>query len=189
MLSCPGGCGSGGRLFINQAAPDLPPTWVDYPLVDMSGEKEGYSTCESLMGPLAGELCGRITLITTIPELRKRLMADPHDLISLGSSLLNSADVGDGLTSPGPFAGPSIPARGPERDFTDQERQLIDEIMSDFGCHRCGTTDPGTKSGHAVPDHRPPNAMAKPGEPRRLYPHCLQCSREQGLAIARLRWQ
>ncbi|MDT5268357.1 MAG: hypothetical protein QOH49_543 [Acidobacteriota bacterium] len=81
---------------------------------------------------------------------------------------------------PGPHAGEHIPARGPERDFTAAEREAIDRIGNETGCHTCGSTDPGTKSGHFVPDHQPPNALNPPGGAQDLYPHCLSCSRTQG---------
>jgi RHS repeat-associated protein len=81
---------------------------------------------------------------------------------------------------PGPFAGDSIPARGPDRDFNPGERDQINEIGGETGCHTCGTTNPGTKSGNFVPDHQPPSGVAEPGEEQRLYPHCLSCSRQQG---------
>jgi hypothetical protein len=42
--------------------------------------------------------------------------------------------------------------------------------------------NPGTKSGDAVPDHQPP--LSQSDGPYRLYPHCLACSKEQGLFIA-----
>ncbi len=81
---------------------------------------------------------------------------------------------------PGPHAERSVPARGPQRDFTRGERNAVNEIGQRNGCHTCGTTDPGTKSGDFVPDHQPPNAVNPPGKPQRLYPHCLGCSRRQG---------
>ena len=81
---------------------------------------------------------------------------------------------------PGPFAGESIGARGPGRDFTDEERKKIDEIGRKTGCHTCGTKDPGTSSGHFIPDHQPPSALVVDGQPQRLYPHCLDCMHRQG---------
>jgi RHS repeat-associated protein len=80
----------------------------------------------------------------------------------------------------GPYAAKSIPARGPERDFTTVEHNAVDAIGRDTGCHTCGTRDPGTKSGHFVPDHQPPSQLVPPGTPQELYPHCLACSRRQG---------
>ncbi|HEX7174811.1 MAG TPA: RHS repeat-associated core domain-containing protein [Pyrinomonadaceae bacterium] len=81
---------------------------------------------------------------------------------------------------PGPHAGESIPARGPQRDFTPQERSDINRIGQETGCHTCGSKDPGTKSGNHIPDHQPPNQLNPNGGPQELYPHCLSCSRTQG---------
>jgi hypothetical protein len=81
---------------------------------------------------------------------------------------------------PGAFAGESIPARGPSRDFSASERNEINRIGSETGCYTCGKTDPGTSSRNFVPDHQPPNARNSSGRPQRLYPHCLTCSRRQG---------
>ena len=85
----------------------------------------------------------------------------------------------------GEHAGESIAARSAARDFTQAERAEINRIGSDTGCHTCGTTTPGTKSGNFVPDHQPPSALNPSGSPQQLYPQCLNCSREQGLTIAR----
>jgi RHS repeat-associated protein len=81
---------------------------------------------------------------------------------------------------PGPYAGESIPARSGDTDFTNEERQEIDRIGSETGCHTCGTKDPGTKSGHFIPDHQPSTALNVNNQPQSLYPHCLACSRRQG---------
>jgi len=81
---------------------------------------------------------------------------------------------------PGPFAAESIPARGPDRDFTAQERAQINEIGSETGCHTCGTQDPETSSENFVPDNQPPSALNSIGGAQRLYPQCLTCSRRQG---------
>lgn len=94
--------------------------------------------------------------------------------------LVEFARVGIG---PGPFAGESIPARGPRRDFTPAERGDINRIGSETGCHTCGTFTPGTPSGNFVPDHQMPNALNFPDRPQRLYPHCLTCSLRQGGSI------
>jgi hypothetical protein len=88
---------------------------------------------------------------------------------------------------PGPHAGASIPARSTSQRFTPAERAEIDKIGQTSGCHTCGTKDPGTKSGHFIPDHQPPSATVPEGTPQRLYPQCINCSREQGLELARQR--
>jgi hypothetical protein len=80
---------------------------------------------------------------------------------------------------PGPYAGESIPARGPDRDFTRAERDAINGIGAKSGCHTCGAKQPGTKSGDFVPDHQPPSKL-EPGAPQQLYPHCKDCSSLQG---------
>jgi len=85
----------------------------------------------------------------------------------------------------GEYAGESIAARSAARDFTAAERAEINRIGSETGCHTCGTTNPGTKSGNFVPDHQPPSALNPSAGHQRLYPHCINCSREQGLEIAR----
>lgn len=95
-------------------------------------------------------------------------------------NLLDKVLFKDSTLEPGPNAQDSIPARGPGRDFTDDERGKIDEIGDRHGCHTCGSSCPGTKSGHWIPDHQPPNALNPEGGPQRLYPHCLKCSRTQG---------
>jgi hypothetical protein len=86
---------------------------------------------------------------------------------------------------PGPHAGESIPARSTSQRFTPAERAEIDRIGQTSGCHTCGTKDPGTKSGHFIPDHQPASATVPDGTPQRLYPQCINCSREQGLELAR----
>jgi len=88
---------------------------------------------------------------------------------------------------PGPHAGESIPARSTSQRFTAAERTEMNRIGETTGCHTCGTTNPGTRSGNFVPDHQPPSALAPEGTPQQLYPQCINCSREQGLAIARQR--
>lgn len=81
---------------------------------------------------------------------------------------------------PGPFAGDSIPARGPERDFRINERIELNEIGAETGCHTCGIKSPGTTSGNFVADHQPPTALNLRNNPQRLFPQCVTCSRTQG---------
>ena len=95
-------------------------------------------------------------------------------------SELQSAGIG-----PGPFAGGSIPARGPERDFVVMERTTINRIGSETGCHTCGTMNSGTPLDNFVLDHQPPTAWNPLGRAQRLYPQCLTCSSKQGNWISR----
>jgi RHS repeat-associated protein len=97
---------------------------------------------------------------------------------SQGASNLLKSSV-DTL-APGPHAGDSVPARGPQRDFTPEERNATNQAGKDTGCHTCGTKDPGTKGGNFVPDHQPPSALNQNNKPQQLYPHCLGCSQTQG---------
>lgn len=100
-------------------------------------------------------------------------------LFGLITNQVKADDKGSTL-APGPFAGESIPARGPERDFTDEERDQINEIGKKTGCHTCGTKNPGTKNGNFVPDHQPPSKLNPEDKSQQLYPHCIGCSRTQG---------
>ena len=86
--------------------------------------------------------------------------------------------------SPGPHADESIPARSPQPKFTREERTKMNDAGRKSGCHTCGSTDPGTRSGNFVPDHQPPSATRPPAQ--RLYPHCINCSRAQGGAVRQL---
>jgi RHS repeat-associated protein len=108
-------------------------------------------------------------------------------LSGLAKGSMPVANTTSGSYGLGRFAGESIPARSAGRRFTDPERAAINRIGAKTGCHKCGTTNPGTSSGNFVPDHQPPTSLNPTGQPQRLYPHCQGCSREQGLAIARQR--
>lgn len=91
---------------------------------------------------------------------------------------------GDGITAPGPHAARWIP--GDEtRNFKKAQRDQINEIMVETGCHRCGANIAGTTSGNAIPDHQPPLSMDE--GPYRLYPHCKQCSDKQWRELARIK--
>ena len=60
---------------------------------------------------------------------------------------------------PGRFACEWISARGPGRDFLPLERAEINRIGYTYGCHTCGTKDPGTWSENFVLDHQPANSV------------------------------
>ena len=94
------------------------------------------------------------------------------------------SELGSVGIGPGPYAGDSIPARGPGWSFTTAEREQINEIGNRSGCHTCGTKEPGTVPNNFVPDHQPPSALNYGNVPQRLYPQCLTCSLRQG-GIAR----
>jgi RHS repeat-associated protein len=88
-------------------------------------------------------------------------------------------------SKPGQFAKESMPARSAAQKFTAAERTKINDIGTRFGCHTCGSINPGTGSGNWVPDHQTPSALNPAGQPQQLYPQCQTCSRLQGLAIGR----
>lgn len=96
-------------------------------------------------------------------------------------------ELAAGRATPGPYAGESISARGPGRDFTAAERQEINRIGSETGCDSCGILDPRTTSGNFIPDHQPPNILNSLGRPQRLFPQCLTCSSKQGPFVRDLR--
>lgn len=88
------------------------------------------------------------------------------------------ATVGAGKAStlePGPYATESIP--GHMGKPTAAEQRQVNELMQKNGCHTCGTKDPGTKTGYAVVDHQPPQAL---GNTTDFYPHCVKCMHRQG---------
>jgi hypothetical protein len=98
-----------------------------------------------------------------------------------------ASELGKMGIGPGPFAGESISARGPERDFTAAERREINRIGSETGCNTCGTLDPGTKSGNFVADHQYPSAINPAGRAQQLYPQCATCSAKQGPGVQAIR--
>ncbi|MBI2713652.1 MAG: hypothetical protein HYX37_04265 [Rhizobiales bacterium] len=121
------------------------------------------------------------------PSLREtiegRIAAAQAEAREAEARLRELARVGIG---PGPYAGDSIPARGPERDFTAAERREINSIGSETGCHTCGTRDPGTLYGDYVLDHQIPTRLNLRDAEQRLYPQCLSCSLRQGGAVRQL---
>ncbi len=88
------------------------------------------------------------------------------------------------LCVPGPFAGGSIPARGPGRNFTAQERRDVNKLGNTFGCHSCGAEISGYRSGNWVLDHQPVSILLElsnmVGAPQVLLPQCRRCSCRQG---------
>ncbi|MCA2997137.1 MAG: hypothetical protein ING75_00905 [Rhodocyclaceae bacterium] len=76
---------------------------------------------------------------------------------------------------PGPYAKESIP--GHMGKPTAAEQQKVNALMKDNGCHTCGTKTAGTKSGNAVVDHQPPQAL---DQTKQFLPHCITCMRRQG---------
>jgi len=88
---------------------------------------------------------------------------------------------------PGPFALEWQPARGPGRHRTANEIRENNRIGRKYGCHTCGTTEPGTISGNFILDHQLPNKWNFPGGSQRIFPHCATCSARQGNWLMRYR--
>jgi hypothetical protein len=65
-------------------------------------------------------------------------------------------------------------------------RGMVNEAGNATGCHTCGATNPGTRTGNWVPDHQPPASMVAPGTPQTAYPHCLPCARQQGGIVGQM---
>lgn len=86
---------------------------------------------------------------------------------------------------PGPYAGGEPIPAGPSSTPTPQQQDQINQNGQQNGCHTCGTTSPGTKSGNWVGDHQPPTKLNPPGGSQRYLPQCLSCSNQQG---GRVRW-
>lgn len=96
----------------------------------------------------------------------------------------------NGTLTAGPFAGKGYPAvNGHSRNFTIAERQAIREQGYTSGCHTCGQTNPGTKSGNFTLDHQPANALVPNGWPQTFYPHCKYCSASEGGIISGMKRQ
>jgi hypothetical protein len=81
---------------------------------------------------------------------------------------------------PGPFAVESFFARGISRSFRAEEIRRNNANGDLYGCHTCGTSNPGTVSGNWIRDHQYPSALNPLGRPQSIYPQCLTCSRVQG---------
>jgi RHS repeat-associated protein len=106
---------------------------------------------------------------------------------NFGVSELVGELVGEpGVTSPGPHAKKSIPLRRVGKRATPKQQRVINRIGRKHGCHRCGTRNPGTKSGNFVLDHQQPTCLTG-GRPQRGYPHCLACAKYQGGRLSRCR--
>ncbi len=93
--------------------------------------------------------------------------------------------IGDDLLKPGPWARESVPSSAPGK-ITTAERNALNPIGDASGCHSCGATTPGTKSGNWIGDHQPVSRTVGPGTHQVLYPHCQSCSNTQGLWIINL---
>lgn len=173
--------------IVDLSVAPTPPDWNPYvwaPVAWLAGLGGGVA---SFAIGLGGDFLGGMNFISEAERVSANQRAEDYTCsfscggLEFGAQLavlLFDIPLGRGETlRPGPFAKAGIPARGPGRDFLRAER---DALNAEGRCHTCGTTNPGTKSGDFIPDHQPPNGLAEPGDPQRLYPHCLSCARKQG---------
>ena len=129
---------------------------------------------------------GTIILSIAAKDASKLALQKLVKALTLARDKLNSArkfGVNDGAKGverastlkPGPYGKQSIP--GHPGKPTAEEQRKINDLFNKNGCHTCGTTNPGTKSGNAIVDHQPAQAL---GETTEFYPHCIDCMRRQG---------
>jgi hypothetical protein len=85
---------------------------------------------------------------------------------------------------PGPNAHESVPGRRGVMPSKAESAQ-VKKIGDKYGCHTCGTRDPGTKSGNWIRDHQPPNALNKLPDAS-IFPQCLSCSNTQGGGVSNI---
>ncbi|MGO1069705.1 RHS repeat domain-containing protein [Lysobacter sp. CA199] len=123
-------------------------------------------------------------VVVAVKEAGMAVLAHPGKVAVATEAAAGAAGVtGTGAAStlkPGPFAGASIPARSAAQTFNNAERAAINKIGQATGCHTCGTTTAGTKSGNFVPDHQPVSKLNTDNAPQKLFPQCIDCSRRQG---------
>ena len=99
-------------------------------------------------------------------------------VVGASANLAKITVAAGSLLQPGSNAGEGTPTAGGRP--TAGERAAVNAEGAETGCHSCGATDPGTKSGNFVPDHQPPTAMNPAGGEQKLYPQCINCSNAQG---------
>jgi len=120
----------------------------------------------------------------------KLLAVEKGMLKAEAKAISKEAVATNGTLTAGPFAGEGYPAvNGHSRNFTAAEKQAIREQGYTLGCHTCGQTIPGTKSGFFILDHQPANALVPNGWPQTFYPQCKYCSASQGGIISGMKRQ
>ncbi len=109
-----------------------------------------------------------------------RAVNKADNIVDAGQVIKKVEKTSQNTLEVGKYADDKIPARSQARDFTKAERDQINSIGKNTGCHTCGNKIPGTKSGNFVPDHQPVSATVPKNVPQNLYPQCINCSRVQG---------
>jgi RHS repeat-associated protein len=104
-----------------------------------------------------------------------------------GASAAGGASRGaKDLTKVGPNAHGAVKSHSTSSRLNKADRQALNNIGNQYGCHSCGARTAGTKSGNWVGDHQPVTALNTKGEPQWLYPHCIGCSNQQGGQVSNL---
>ncbi|MFP3596898.1 DUF6443 domain-containing protein [Chryseobacterium sp. SIMBA_029] len=121
---------------------------------------------------------------------KAELAAEKGILNAEAKAISKEAVATNGTLNNGPYAGEGLLAKnGKSRNFTTEERTIINQQGYTLGCHTCGQVNPGTKSGNFILDHQPANALVPDGWPQTFYPHCKYCSASQGGIIGGMKRQ
>ncbi len=123
-----------------------------------------------------------VSIVTTVIAAAAPIVA-PMMAPEAGTAASEEGAAGRAGTPSTPSVPESIPA-GPSARPTGAQQGAINEMGEAHGCHTCGTSSPGTKSGNWVGDHQPPTKQNPTGGPQVYKPQCLQCSRRQGGEVA-----
>jgi RHS repeat-associated protein len=155
---------------------------VDY------NDPSGYNPAALLAGAaavtgmdIAAALLGAAGMYAASEMLREHSAALKS---AAAHAIAHSADLdpeNPGLLQPGPNAGEGV-AGEPGKRANKGQQEGVNQEGDARGCHGCGASSPGTRSGNWIGDHQPPSAT-NPGETARLYPHCVRCSARQGPAV------
>jgi len=132
-----------------------------------------------------------LLIVTKNGDDALRLLAAEQGILNAEAKAVSKNAVAEnGVLNTGPFAAEGLVAKnGKSRNFTSEERRIINEQGYNNGCHTCGQTIPGTKSGNFILDHQPANALVPDGWPQTFYPHCKYCSSSQGGIIGGMKKQ
>lgn len=82
----------------------------------------------------------------------------------------------------GPYAREWIQSPVTGKRLTRKQQSEVDGIGRKYGCHGCGSKEPGTRSGSFFGDHQMPKSL---GNPKIIVPHCSFCSSSQGGLVLR----
>jgi hypothetical protein len=140
------------------------------------GRGVGGKAAKSLFNSLAKKKPTSPNLARSIGGSLKRVPFKPYKRLN-PPNLKKTKPIGKFLNTlkPGRFAKAFI--QGHRGRPTATEQRKINSLFNKNGCHHCGKKTPGTKSGNAVADHQPPQAL---GNPTKFYPQCIECMRKQG---------